>query len=89
MLGEDGLRILTQLINNIYEPVKWPKDFTAVITTALKKKPRTAKRREHHRASLIANTAKVLARILRRRLEMKTEDVLIKDQLGFRREKCE
>jgi hypothetical protein len=88
-LGEDGLRILTQLINNIYEPEKWPKNFTAVIMIALKKKPKAAKCRDHPTVSLIANTAKILAMILRRRLEMKTEGVLIKDQLGFRREKCE
>jgi len=86
-LGEDGLRILTQVINNIHEPEKWPKNFTAFIMIALKKKPKAAKRRDHPTVSLIANRAKVLERILGRRLEMKTEDVLIKDQLGFRREK--
>jgi hypothetical protein len=85
-LGEDGLRILTQLINNIHEPEKWPKNFTAFIMIALKKKPKAAKRRDHPTISLIVNTAKVLDKILGRRFEMKTEDVLIKDQLGFRRE---
>jgi hypothetical protein len=82
-LGESGLRILTQLINNIYETEKWPKNLPAVITIALKKEPKAAKCRDHPTVSLIANTAKVLARILRRRLEMKTEDVLKKDHLDL------
>jgi hypothetical protein len=28
LLGEDGLKLMTQLINNIYESGEWPKDFT-------------------------------------------------------------
>jgi hypothetical protein len=36
LLGEDGLRLVTQLINNIYEMGQWPRDFTEV-TIALKK----------------------------------------------------
>jgi len=88
-LGEDGLRILKQLINNIYEPEKWSKNFTEFIAIALKKKPKATKCRDHPTVSLIVNTANVLATIRRRRLEMKTEGVLIKEKLGFRREKCE
>jgi len=38
LLGESGLRIVTQLINNIYETAEWPKDFTAVTMIALRKK---------------------------------------------------
>jgi hypothetical protein len=36
---------------------------------------------------LIAHTAKIVAKILRRRIEKKTEDVLGEDQFGFRRGK--
>jgi hypothetical protein len=41
LLGEDGLRTVTQLIDNIYETGKWSKDFTQVTMIALKKKPKT------------------------------------------------
>jgi hypothetical protein len=27
LMGDDGLNLLTQLINNIYESGEWPKDF--------------------------------------------------------------
>ena len=38
LLGEGGLKILTKLINTIYETGQWPKDFTEVTMIALKKK---------------------------------------------------
>jgi len=38
LLAEGGLTILTELINAIYETGEWPKDFTEVTMTALKKK---------------------------------------------------
>ena len=37
--------------------------------------------------SLIAHTAKIIAKILRRRIEKKIEDVLRENQFGFRRVK--
>ena len=43
LLGECGLRILAQLINNMCESGEWPKNFTEVIMTALKRQPKTAK----------------------------------------------
>jgi len=53
---------------------------------ALKKKPQAAKCSDHRTISLIAHTAKVVAKIFRRRIEKKIEDVL-GDQFGFRRGK--
>ena len=38
LLGEGGLKILTKLINTIYETGEWPKDFSEVKMIALKKK---------------------------------------------------
>jgi len=38
LLGEGGLKIMTKLINTIYETGEWPQDFTAVAMIALKKK---------------------------------------------------
>ena len=45
-VGEDGLRIMTQLINNIHETGEWPKDFTEVAVVAIKK-PSTTKCSRH------------------------------------------
>jgi len=87
LFGEGGLKIMTRLINTIYETGEWPKDFTEVTMIALKKKPQATKSSDHRTISLIAHTAKIVAKILRRRIEKKIEDVLGKDQFGFRRGK--
>jgi len=55
--------------------------------TALKKKPQATKFSDHRTISLIAHTAKIVAKILRRRSEKKIEDVLEENQIGFRRGK--
>jgi hypothetical protein len=47
LLGDDGLNVLTQLINNIYESVEWPKDFTEVSMVVLKKRPKARKCTDH------------------------------------------
>jgi len=78
---------MTKLINTIYETGEWPKDFTEVTMITLKKKPQATKCSDHRTISLIAHTAKIVAKILRRRIEKKIEDVLGEDQFGFRREK--
>ena len=65
MLGEDGLRIVTQLINDIYEIGEWPKDFTEVTVIALKKKPNATKCGHHHTISLTAHPAKSVVRIFK------------------------
>jgi hypothetical protein len=83
---QDGLRIMTQLINNIHETGELPKDITEVTMIALKKKPQATKCTDHCTFSHIAHRAKIVARILRRRIERKNE-VLGEDQFGFRRGK--
>jgi hypothetical protein len=73
LLGEDGLRIATHQINNIYETGESPKDFTEVTMTAFNKKPKVTKCRDHHTISFCTHThtAKTVARILTRRTERK------------------
>jgi hypothetical protein len=86
LLGEDGLRRMTQLINSIYVTGKWLRDFIEVTLLALKKKPKATKCSDHCTISIMAHAAKIVARILRR-IERKTEDALGEDQFGFRRGK--
>jgi len=87
LLGKGGLKIMTKFVNTIYETGVWPKHFTEVTMIALKKKPQATKCSDHHTISLIAHTAKIKAKILRRRIERKIEEVLGEDQCGFRRGK--
>ena len=80
LFGESGLKIMTKLINTIYETGEWPKDFTEVTIIALKKKPQVTKCSDHRTISLIAHTVKIVSKIPRRRIEKKIQDVLGKDQ---------
>ena len=63
-MGEDALRIVTQLFNNTYETGEWPKDVIGVTMIAYKK-PNVKN------AATIAHTAQIVARIFRRRIERK------------------
>jgi len=87
LFGESGLKIMTKFINTIYGTGEWPNDFTEVTMIALKKKPQATKCSDHRTIRLITHTAKIVAKILRRRIEKKIEDVLGEDQFGFRRGK--
>jgi hypothetical protein len=87
LLGKDGLRLMTQLINSIHVTGERPRDFIEVTMIALKKKPKAMKCSNDCTISIIAHTAKIVVRILRRWIERKTEDALGEDQFGFRRGK--
>jgi len=50
------MKVLTKLINTIYETGEWPKDFTEVKMVALKKKTRDTKCSEHRTICLIVHT---------------------------------
>jgi hypothetical protein len=54
---------------------------------ALRKKTQATKCSDHRTVSLIAHTAKIIAKILRRRFERKIEDVLGEGQFGLQEEK--
>jgi hypothetical protein len=77
---------MTQLINNIHETGKWPKDVTEVTMIALQNRPKATKCSDYRRISLTAHTAKTVSRIPRR-IAKKIEDALGGDQFGFRRGK--
>jgi hypothetical protein len=78
---------MTQLINSICVTGEWPGDVIEVPIIALKKKSKATKCSDHRTIILIAHTAKIVARILRRRIERKAEHALGVDQFGFRRGK--
>jgi hypothetical protein len=86
LLGEDGLRIMAQLISNIFETGEWPKSFTEGTLIALKK-PAATQCSDDCTIDLIAHKAKIVARILRRRNEKKFEDIIAEDRFGFGRRK--
>ena len=87
ILGEGGLKILAKFVNTEYETGEWPKDFTEVTMIALKKKTHATKCDENYTMSLIAYTAKRVAKLLRRRTGRKIDDVFGEEQFGFGRGK--
>jgi len=87
LLEGTGLRIGTQLMNNIYVTGKWPKDFTEVKMIVINKKPKATQCSHHHTITLLTHTTKIVVRILRRGFEREIEDVLGEDQLDLEQEK--
>jgi hypothetical protein len=87
VLGEGSLKILTELINTIYETGKWSKGFTEVTMIALKKKIKATKCSDLRTISLTAHTAQIIAKILRRRNERKIEMYSEKISLDLEEEK--
>jgi hypothetical protein len=65
---EEGLRIIKQLLNIVYETGECSRDFTEVTATALKKKPKATKYKDHRTISFIAHTAKIAVKILGRQI---------------------
>jgi hypothetical protein len=51
LLGEDGLRLMTQLIFSVFVTGEWPRDFIEVTMIALKKKPKATKCSDHRTCS--------------------------------------
>jgi hypothetical protein len=86
LLGEGGLKIMTKLINAIYDTGEWPKDLMKITMIALKKKSQATKYSDHSTISLIARTVKIVAKILRRRIEKKIEDYSEKISLDLEKE---
>ena len=87
LFGEDGLKIPTKLSSTIYNNGEWPQDFAEVTMIALKKKTKATKCSDYRTISIIAHRAKIIVKILKRRIEKKTEVVLGENQFGFRRGK--
>ena len=76
----DCLRILTQLLDNIYETGDCPKDYTKFTVIVLNKGSEATKCSENCTISLIAYTAKIISNILRRRIEKIIEYIFEENQ---------
>jgi hypothetical protein len=81
ILGEDYLKIMTQLINNIYETGQW-----SWIALKLQWLP-SRRSRKLPNAATIAHTGKVVVRTLRGGNAREIDDVLGEDRLDLEQEK--
>jgi hypothetical protein len=85
--GENGLKIMKKLVKTINETGHWPKNFTEDTMIVLKKQPEATKCSDNRSISIIANTVKIVAKIIRRRIEKKIEGVPVKNCLYLEEEK--
>src|SRR6266550_6007049 len=73
-LDDRGIQEIVKLCNRIYATEEWPKDFVRTVMTPIPKKQGTRKCEEYRSISLISHAAKIMLRILNRRLGMKMEE---------------
>ena len=81
-LGE-GKKGILSLCNKIYNEGEWPNEFMEAVLLPIPKKNNAKKCKEYRTISLISHTAKIILRILNRRLCSKMEE----EQFGFRKGK--
>jgi hypothetical protein len=67
-IGDDDVPgDVLKLMNSIYVSGECSRDLIEVTMSALKKKPKATKCSDHRTISLVTHTAKIVARILRRK----------------------
>ena len=84
---DEGKKEILSLCNKIYNEGEWPEEFIETVLLPIPKKSNAKKCMEFRTISLISHTAKILLRILNRRLRSKTEEELEEEQFGFRKGK--
>jgi len=88
-MGNTAVKVFTHLCQNIYETGKWPADFLQTVIILLEKKPNATECSDFRTISLLGHAAKVLIRVLTKRIEAKANAInhIGKDQFGFRKGK--
>jgi hypothetical protein len=87
LLGEGTLKIMTKLINTIYETGEWPQDFTAVTMITLKKKTQATKPHDQRKSALSQTQQKKKKKYLEEGLKGKLRMYLEKISLVLEEEK--
>jgi hypothetical protein len=86
-LGEKATEELVRLCQDIYNTGKWPEDFLQTIMIPIKKKNNATACKDHRTISLIPHAAKIMLKIITKRIQAKVEaeNGLGEDQFGFRK----
>ena len=87
--GNMAVKVFTHLCQKIYETGKWPADFLQTVIILIEKKPNATKCSDFRTISLLGHAARVLIRVLNKRVEAKANAInhIGKDQFGFRKGK--
>jgi hypothetical protein len=84
-LRDNGLKIMTTLVNKIYMSGNWPKDFLDVTMIALPKKTQAKKCRTTEQLVSFHTLERLLH--INKRLESKIAEVIEEDEFGSRKDK--
>ena len=85
VLSGRALKELIGLCSQMYEEGVWPTDFSRVIMIPLQKKTNAVECGDHRTISLISHASKIMLKILTKRIEAKANDLIGRNQFGFRK----
>lgn len=83
IVGETGIRLLTQLCNEVWRTGKWPTDWTISILVPIHKKGSSIKCSNYRTIALISHASKILLRIIQLCLKTYLEHQIPQEQAGF------
>lgn len=86
-LGEKGIQAMTELINSIYIKGDLPHDFLKSVFVPIPKVNKAMECNEYRTISLISHAAKILLKVIKKRITPSIENRLSENQLGFRKGK--
>ena len=74
-MGNTAVKVFTHLCQKIYETGKWPADFLQTVIIPLAKIPNATECSDFRTISLLGHAAKVLTRVLTKRIEAKANAI--------------
>lgn len=84
LLNDDGIKLLTQLINKTYESGILPRDWLRSIFIPIPKKNGANKCSQFRLISLMSHTLKIVLKVIHQRIYRKCEQNISDEQFGFR-----
>jgi exonuclease III len=84
-MKDEGKKALVDVCREIYETGLWPKEFLETLLIPIEKKAGASKCEDFRTISLISHAAKVLLRVVSRRLQGRLDMYLGEEQFGFRK----
>ena len=83
--GEEGIRILTDLCNRIWNTGQWPRDWKKSIYVPIPKKGDARECSNNRTKALISHGSKIMLKILQARLESHAKLIMPDVQAGFQK----
>ena len=86
-LGDRATEMFVNVCQRIYDTGEWPEDFLESVVVPMEKKPNATDCGDFRTISLLGHAAKVMLKILTKRIEAKVQAIghIGEDQFGFRR----